>query len=182
MLCTNCNHNEANVRYTQIINGEKKEMFLCEECSKKLGIDNMKLSLPIDFASFFGDFLNEYDNDFMPILKKTNELKCDKCNMTYREFIETGKFGCDACYNIFSERIDPILKRLHGSNRYNGRKANINEIEEKELEQKEKTKMTKQEKIDNLREKIKRLIKEEKYEEAAKIRDQIKELEGENND
>ena len=74
MLCQNCNHNEANVRYTQIINGEKKEMFLCDECSKKLGIDNMKLSLPIDFSSFFGDLLNEYNNDLMPFLKNPNEL------------------------------------------------------------------------------------------------------------
>lgn len=180
MLCTNCNHNKANVRYTQIINGEKKEMFLCEECSKKLGIDNMKLSLPIDFSSFFGDFLNEYDNDFMPILKKTNELKCDKCNMTYREFIETGKFGCDTCYDTFSERIDPILRRLHGSNRYNGKKANINDKKEEVVEP--KTIMSKNEKIQNLRKELKKLVQEENYEQAAKIRDQIKELEVQDND
>ena len=37
MLCQNCGENEANVRYTQIINGEKKEMVLCDKCSKELG-------------------------------------------------------------------------------------------------------------------------------------------------
>ena len=94
--------------------------------------------------------------------------------MTYREFIETGKFGCDHCYETFSERIDPILKRLHGSNRYNGREAIVNEhIEEKH----ENKVVSKQEKIDELRKNLKQLVQEERYEEAAKIRDQIKELE-----
>ena len=35
MLCENCGKNHANVQYTEIINGEKKQIFLCEECSQK---------------------------------------------------------------------------------------------------------------------------------------------------
>ena len=54
MFCENCGKNYANVRYTQIINGEKKEMFLCDECSDKLGIKNF--NIPIDVSSFFSDF------------------------------------------------------------------------------------------------------------------------------
>ena len=88
MLCQNCNKNEANVRYTQIINGVKKEMLLCDKCSKELGIDNMKLSLPISFSNFFGDFLNEYDNSFMPLISKPKEISCNKCGMTYNEFMQ----------------------------------------------------------------------------------------------
>ncbi|MBQ9298658.1 MAG: UvrB/UvrC motif-containing protein [Clostridia bacterium] len=181
MLCQNCNKNEANVRYTQIINGEKKEMFLCEECSKKLGIDSMALSLPISFSNFFGDLLDEYNSDFMPLLKRPDEIKCDKCNTTYSEFVQTGKFGCDSCYDAFSERIDPLLKRLHGSNRYSGRKAELNKIDntvEANTASTENEKTTSNEnKIEVLREKLKQLVKEEKYEEAAKVRDEIKSLE-----
>ena len=176
MLCQNCNKNEANVRYTQIINGEKKEMFLCEECSKKLGIDNMALSLPISFSNFFGDLLDEYNSDFMPLLKRPEELKCDKCNTTYSQFIESGKFGCDNCYDAFSERIDPLLKRLHGADRYTGRKAEENKnIEEPKVEKVETT--ANDNKLEVLKEKLKQLVKEEKYEEAAKVRDEIKKLE-----
>ena len=57
MLCDNCKKNEANVRYYENINGEKKELKLCEECSKKLGINkkmNFDFSMPIDFSNFFG--------------------------------------------------------------------------------------------------------------------------------
>ena len=56
MLCENCGENEANVKYTQIINGVKKEMSLCNKCSKELGIDKMDFSIPINFSSFLGDF------------------------------------------------------------------------------------------------------------------------------
>ena len=177
MLCQNCNHNEANDRYTQIINGEKKEMFLCDKCSKELGIDDMKLSLPIDFSSFFGDLLSEYDNAFMPLLQEPHELKCDKCNMTYSEFMELGKFGCENCYNAFSGRIDPVLKRIQGSNRYTGRKAEMNEENEKEVKTNNKAQEPKGDKLTKLKAELKQLVKEEKYEEAAKIRDEIKKLE-----
>lgn len=178
MLCQNCNHNEANVRYTQIINGEKKEMFLCEECSRKLGLDNMDLSLPIDFSSFFGDLLGEYENSFMPLLQEPQELRCDKCNMTYSEFMNLGKFGCDNCYNAFSGRIDPILKRLQGSNRYTGRKAQMNEANEHKVSEENKPKQNpKEDKLSKLKAELKQLVAEEKYEEAAKVRDEIKKLE-----
>ena len=41
MLCDNCGKKEANVHYLRNINGIKKEMNLCEECSEKLGINHM---------------------------------------------------------------------------------------------------------------------------------------------
>ncbi|MDO5151602.1 MAG: UvrB/UvrC motif-containing protein, partial [Oscillospiraceae bacterium] len=76
-------------------------------------------------------------------------------------------------YNVFEQRIDPILKRLHGNNNYVGRKA-------KKLSSKNdipKAKPKTDEKIEQLKEELKQKIKEEKYEDAAKIRDEIKKLE-----
>lgn len=34
MFCQNCGKNEVNFRYTQIVNGVKKEMALCDKCAK----------------------------------------------------------------------------------------------------------------------------------------------------
>ena len=185
MLCENCGKNEANVQYTEVINGNKKQVFLCEECSKKLGIDNMKFEFPIDFSSFFGDFLEDFENsDFMPTLDIKKDIKCDKCNMTFEEFMNTGKFGCDHCYDAFKVKIDPILKKIHGSNRHVGRIGNIKENtkifksnnEEKINNQENKT-QTKEDKLEMLKEKLKMAIKEERYEDAAKLRDEIKKQE-----
>lgn len=58
MLCQNCGQREANVKYTQIINGVKKEMTLCDICAKELGLEDIHVNMPIDFSSFLGDFLD----------------------------------------------------------------------------------------------------------------------------
>ncbi len=179
MLCQNCNENEASVRYTQIINGVKKEMNLCNRCAHELGIGGIDFSMPIDFSNFFGDLLNEYENtDFMPTLSMPKVLKCNQCGLTFDDFIDTGKLGCDNCYSVFEQRIDPILKRLHGNNKYIGRNVkNKSEKNDIPKENTNKQKETKQDKINKLKEELKQKIKEEKYEDAAKIRDEIRLLE-----
>lgn len=170
-------------------------MHLCEECSQKLGISKMEFKMPIDFSSFFGDFLEEFENtSFMPELSPIKELKCDNCNLTFEEFMNTGKFGCGNCYDAFQNKIDPILKNIQGSNRHVGRLGKIegrsilNEMEKDSINKKEKQsaggknaeiEASKQvSKIESLKEQLKQAIKEEKYEEAARLRDEIKELEG----
>ena len=87
-----------------------------------------------------------------------------------------GKFGCDNCYEVFSTRIDPILKRLQGSNRYNGKKAELNENNNSKISEAPQE-LSKPEKIEELKAKLKELVKVENYEEAAKVRDEIKKLE-----
>jgi protein arginine kinase activator len=175
MLCQNCNKNEATVRYTQIINGNKKEMMLCEECSELLGVNKINFNMPIDFSSFFGGMLEDYeDSDFIPMISGVKELKCNNCNMTYDEFINTGKLGCPECYTAFSEKIDPILRRIHGSDRYLGRK--INKKLNSELSNKKTETIETTSKKEKLEEKLKKAISEERYEDAAKIRDEIKNI------
>ena len=89
MICQNCGKNEANVRYTQIINGKKEEMLLCEKCYNDLGIEDMDFSMPIDFSSFFGDVLG--DDNFIQAIPTQKECKCPFCGMTYDEFTQVRK-------------------------------------------------------------------------------------------
>ena len=197
MKCENCGKNEANVKYTQIINGEKKQMFLCEDCSEKLGIDtNIHLNMPIDFSSFLSDFFEDVNAITpMPMLEK--ELKCEKCGLTFDDFMSTGKFGCSNCFEEFAQRIDPILKNIHGSNRHIGRLGNIieenkiskgpenqfnnsNNTANKQGSNESQIKTEKEKQIEDLKSDLKLAIKEERYEDAAKIRDQIKQQENKN--
>ena len=175
MLCENCGENEANVKYTEIINGVKKEMNFCEECSNKLGVNNF--DVPINFTSFFGDFLNE--EKLFPEFKKYEVLKCEKCNLTYDEFIKSGRFGCDNCYNTFQDKIDSVLKKLHGENIHVGKKiAKIKDKNESNIKKKVSIKTSKKENItlDSLKIELKKAIQEENYEKAVIIRDEIKKL------
>lgn len=182
MKCQNCGENEANFRYTEIINGVKKEIALCDECRKKLGIQGLDFNIPINFSSFLGDFLNEYDNsELFPMLTKPKQLKCETCGMTYEQFMRDGKFGCSDCYNIFDSKIEPLLKRVHGETKYLGRKGKVSKTpvlknEEKQEEVKDE-KTEKENTLADMKKELKKLIKEEKYEEAAILRDKIKDLE-----
>lgn len=180
MKCSNCGKKEANFIYTESINGIKKEIRLCSECADKLGFLDMSISMPnIDFSNFFGDFLNEYDT-LIPSIFTDNAkvLKCKECGMDYNEFLDTGRFGCSNCYDVFEEKIGPLLKQLHGDTKYLGKKSGNDFKKMRVKDNKEGFKETKNSnKIEVLKGELKQAIKVENYEEAAKIRDEIKVLE-----
>ena len=183
MLCDNCGKREANVRYSENINGRKKELNLCEQCSRNLGITDMDFNMPIDFSSFFGEFMEDFATpDFMPLLNEIKTLKCDQCGYTFDDIVNTGKLGCGNCYDVFETRLDPIIKKIQGSNKHVGRIGKIidnkieNKSENKEADKKQiqNKKNTEEDKLEKLQEQLKEAIKEERYEDAAKIRDEIK--------
>lgn len=185
MKCENCGKREANVRYQENINGRKRELNLCEECSRKLGIGQMDFSIPMDFSNFLGDFMEELETpEFMPMLNTLKALKCDSCGYTFDDIINTGRLGCKDCYDVFEDRLDPIIKRIQGSNKHIGRIGKIidkkieNKIEDKNGNKEEnKESSNEKTKIEQLKEDLKVAIKEERYEDAAKIRDEIKKIE-----
>ena len=179
MLCDNCGKREANVRYSENINGRKKELNLCEECSHKLGIDQMDFSMPIDFSNFFEGFMDNFgSSEFVPMLNELKTLKCNSCGYTFDDIANTGRLGCKDCYSVFEDRLDPILKRIQGSNKHVGRigkiiDSKIDNKNAKNKEEKVKQPISEKEKLEN---ELKEAIKEERYEDAAKIRDEIKKL------
>lgn len=179
MLCENCKKREANVRYSENINGVKKEMHLCDECSRKLGItDKMDFRMPtFDLSNFFGSFLEDFSSssDFMPLLSEVKQIKCDSCGSSFDDIINTGRYGCANCYDVFEDRMDPILKKLQGANRHNGRLGKISDNKVKFEKEENKNKSDSAEnKLQKLQDDLKLAIKEERYEDAAKIRDEIK--------
>ena len=186
MLCDNCGKREANVRYSENINGKTRELNLCEECSQKLGIGQMDFNMPMDFSNFFGDFIEEFTKpEWMPLLSNVKTLTCNNCGYTFDDIVNTGKLGCPNCYDVFESELDPIIKRIQGTSKHVGRigkiidnkknkKYNKNKTEENTPKKEEKTK------LEQLQEDLKNAIKEERYEDAAKIRDEIKKNEKEN--
>lgn len=161
MKCQNCGKNNANVRYTQVINGDKMELFLCDECANEMNIGtNFNFGINDVFSSFFDDFTG------LKTITMPEIIKCKNCGLSYDEFAKTGMLGCEECYDTFSSRLDGILNRLHGSNR-NLINKNANRINEnKEISE-----------LDKLKDELKVCIEKEEYEKAAVLRDKIKKLE-----
>ena len=173
MKCQNCGENEANVRYTQIVNGSKEEMYLCDRCANKMKLNmNFKFGFDDIFSSFFAE----------PTLIKPFEISeglvCDACGMRYDDFAKNGMLGCENCYRVFNRRLDNVIKKLHGSNRHieddDRPKGVATKVKDK--------KKTVKEEIEELKEKLNNCIKCEDYEQAAILRDKIKKLEKSLND
>lgn len=170
MKCQNCGEHEANIKYMQMINGEKDEMYLCEKCAKDMKIDmNFDMHFGFDniFSSLFGG------ETIVKPVGLSDELSCDVCGMRYDDFATSGMLGCENCYKVFNKRLDNVIKKLHGSNRH------VESIQHKRPSVAGKKDKDSDIKLDiaKLKEEIDKCIKIEDYEQAAILRDKIKILE-----
>ena len=159
MLCQKCGKNIATVHTVTVINGVKDEKYLCSECANMKDFD-MNFSFPTA-NDFFKGF-------FEPEEKLIETLTCPTCQTSYREFCDTGMLGCPECYENFRSRLAPVIKKLQGGNTAN--KPEAGEI---------KIKDEKRDQLKDLKRQLKAAIKEENFEEAARLRDEIKEKENE---
>lgn len=96
---------------------------------------------------------------------------CPNCGCTLQEINQKGKVGCSNCYVHYKDVLEPLLNKLHGSTKHVGKRPS----EEKEPKVKKKIRKPKIN-VKELEEKLKEAIKKEDYEEAAKLRDEIKKL------
>lgn len=160
MLCNECGKNEATVHVTQIINGNKTESHLCEECAKK---NQSILNSNFTMENLFSAMLNNTYNASAYVPTKV----CKKCGMTYEEFRNKGKFGCNECIDTFKQRIMPVVKNIQGYEKHTGKiplRAGGNYRIQKDIEK--------------LKAELKSAIEKEEYENAAKLRDKIRHMEG----
>ena len=163
MLCDVCGKNSATVHLTEIIDDKMTELHLCEECAQKKGAQMEQHFGLAELLAGLADFGKQAQ------VAGEVGLKCPGCGMSYKDFKRIGRLGCGDCYNTFKESLLPLLKRIHGSTEHLGKKS-LKAIKSP----REKTG------IEDLKEKLQKAIQEESFEEAARLRDKIRELEKKN--
>ncbi len=129
MLCEICHTREANITYTEIINGQKREQHLCQVCAgeQTLAITG-KLGNEISIGSILSGILQNYAKGLAA--KSSNEPVCQRCGMTASNLIKDGRLGCPECYNAFSMILEKNLKTVQGSVEHHGKvPANAARIE-----------------------------------------------------
>ncbi|MCM1364462.1 MAG: UvrB/UvrC motif-containing protein [Faecalibacterium sp.] len=170
MLCQNCSKREATTHIKRVVNGEATETHLCHECAQSLGynglFNNFSLSIPNIFSSFFGD------SSFALTGARTE--RCEKCGCSFDDIVRTGMVGCADCYEKFFDKLLPSIQRIHGKSKHAGKIPDI-QTEKKVIKEK-----TTEEKIAELEVQMQKAIESQNFEQAAIIRDQIKELKGVN--
>jgi len=162
MLCDICNKNQATVHLTEIIDDQMNELHLCEACAHKKSIQmEQKFGLS-DLLAGLAEFGEPQEHT-----EKIAVLKCSNCGLTYKEFKRIGRLGCGQCYSSFRVSLAPLLRKIHGSSRHIG----------KSPYKLTASKANKKVGIVELQMKLQEAIEKEEFEEAARLRDKIRELE-----
>ncbi|MCM8771372.1 MAG: UvrB/UvrC motif-containing protein [Candidatus Omnitrophica bacterium] len=159
MLCDVCGKKQATVHLTEIIDDQITELHLCEDCARKKSQQMENQFGLADLLAGLAEFGKPWEE------KETIKLKCPNCGITYNNFLKMGRLGCSECYPAFKKYLVPLLKKIHGSAQHLGKAPHKISRVLKEVED-----------LEELRQKLQRAIEKEEFEEAARIRDQIKEL------
>ncbi len=159
MLCCVCKEKEATVHLTQIAGDKMQKVDLCEECAKNKGVND-----PAGF-SLADLLLGLGASDQMEQSAVGSELRCPKCGFTQADFKKAGRLGCSECYNTFAEGLEGLLKTMHKGTHHVGK------VPHSLQQNKELT-----ERLKALQKKLAKAIEEENFEQAALLRDEIRQM------
>ena len=161
MLCDNCRERDAVIQVTQVTEPPVKQLNLCEKCAAERGIET-QLSVPKQPLT---DFILNLQQKAGPT--EADSVRCSFCQASLRDFKNTGRLGCAYCYGAFEVSLRDILRKVHGNSKHEGKPyvAPIGPLDEGATV------------IAELRDRLKRAIDQEHFEEAARLRDQIKVIE-----
>lgn len=174
MLCNRCQKRDAKILYTEIINGVKKEQHLCEECAADYTSFQMEKSL-LNSELTLGDLLSTLLDNYYTTNKTKNQtdvrpdIVCDKCGTSYEEFLQRGRFGCANCYRSFNSELGKTLKGIQGAEVHTGKRP-------KGFVTKTDQILKGISEVERLQIKLQEAIEKEEFEEAARIRDIIKQM------
>lgn len=182
MICERCKRAEATIHLTEIIQNVKSEVHLCENCAREIGLNSklsgFSISLP-EILSFLE--VNEVDDEPTGIV-------CLSCGLSYADYMREGKLGCSDCYRYMDESIKKAVAAYHGSLRHIGKhpsnaakvpdgkraKASVHApssgVSYTIVSGRGDTTLT----IEKLKEMLEAAILEERFEDAAVLRDKIR--------
>jgi len=169
MLCERCKKNEASIHLSEVIKDMKSEIHLCEACANEVGL-NAKIS---DFSISIPEMLTFLNVDDITDYK--DDKFCTVCGFGFNDYKKDGKLGCPRCYNSMSEFITSVIINHHGDKRHTGKSPRYNEktyCSDDDL----KNYKVNDENANDLQAQLESAIDEERYEEAAILRDKIRGL------
>lgn len=164
MKCQKCGKNEATTHYTEVLNGQKKELHLCSGCAQALaGTSNINAMFQDSLQSFWNPTGSLWGDLLGANVATQNEPACH-CGMTESRLKRLGKVGCADCYQTFSGLLNPYIQKLHGAMQHIGAApCAVPDAQE--------------DPIATLKQQLQDAIAKEEYEQAAHLRDEIRRLE-----
>lgn len=180
MLCQRCGKNDALIHLTEINDGQVQSLWLCPGCARRHK-EERRASTPDDEPAFDpftlggeGDGSPAHEASLADFLGRDGLLHrnldpdglhtCPVCGYSVEEFLRSNRLGCSGCYRAFEPNIRPLLARHHGRTIHLG-KVPLSGGAQAPSILAERTRV---------RVALDRAVAEEDYEEAARLRDQLK--------
>lgn len=167
MLCQNCKKRAANVHLTEIVQSQKHEIHLCEECAQAKGVAIKTHIEGLEIPEFFGQ-LAESQAPSSDGNEADEQPRCDVCGLTFEAFRNVGKLGCPNDFVSFRKGLLGLLDRIHGSTQHRGK-----------VPSRTTDRIAQQKELMQLRDELKQAVASEEYERAAELRDRMHSLEHE---
>jgi protein arginine kinase activator len=159
MLCCICKEKDATVHLTQIAGDKMQKVDLCEECAKHKGVND-----PAGF-SLADLLLGLGASQELQGASGGADVKCPRCGFSQADFKKAGRLGCAECYTTFAEGLEGLLKTMHKGVRHVGK-----------IPQSLQQTRDVAERLKALRKKLEKAVDDENFEQAATLRDEIKQM------
>jgi len=159
MKCQRC-PKQATLHITEVLGEDRfEEVHLCEDCAKKYLYEPQHQKKVAAAAAADAVVAGEEADPL-------GEKQCEACGIKFVEFRNHGRLGCPHDYDAFKDDLLPLLESVHGDTRHAGKAPRrLPRAKGAQLE------------LSQLRRKLQQLITDEKYEDAAALRDRIRQLE-----
>jgi protein arginine kinase activator len=150
----------ATVHLTDIVGGHKKETHLCQACAeKKQLLKKQELNLSAILQSVIGPHIGAVTDDLA-------RLTCPECGIKYLEFKAEGRLGCPHDYEVFHSALEPLLQRIHRATRHSGKHPRCS-----------RRSAAWHTEVVSMRQRLREAVDSENYEEAARLRDLLRQKE-----
>jgi protein arginine kinase activator len=165
MQCQSCKKNDATIHLTEISNGQRMETHLCQACAQKQGLA-VQTQIPLNelLSTLLGAQGAEPQGGGGG--GTTEETVCPHCGMTLQRFARESLLGCPHDYELFEKNLEPLIERSQG-----GQSHHCGKVPQSAGRQ-EQDKM----RLHSLRQRLEQAVRQEDYETAARLRDEIKKL------
>ena len=149
----------ATVHMTKIVEDHVEKMNLCENCAQAKSNKDPEVYSLNDLLVQAQSLIEHLAKQFQD---QTEIIVCNSCKLSYIDFKKEGLLGCPECYEHFDQLLKPLLKNIHKNASHRGKtpKRLLGYIN---LTQK----------LNHLKKGLESAIQDERYEDAAELRDRI---------
>ncbi len=165
MKCDFCDK-KATVFLTQLVEGQMKKVCLCDPCAKERGVtDPTGFSLADLLLGGIAAGAGPAQAGKPAVAVAGGGRRCPTCGFTIEDLRRVRRFGCSDCYSTFTEEVGQMVRGMHKGTSHIG-KVPAGLMAMQVLHQR----------LEELRTRLDQAIASESYEEAAGIRDEIRNL------